>query len=137
MYAGDVTPKEAFDGLGASANAVLVDVRTQPELVFVGTPDLSEIGKSLVVVEWQTQPPGAQNDQFVDQLKAAGVDDSMPVYFLCRSGARSRAAATLATAAGYEEAYNVDAGFEGVVDAEGHRGTTNGWKASKLPWRQG
>jgi rhodanese-related sulfurtransferase len=137
MYAGDVTPKEAFDGLGASANAVLVDVRTQPELVFVGTPDLSEIGKSLVVVEWQTQPPGAQNDQFVDQLKAAGVDDSMPVYFLCRSGARSRAAATLATAAGYEEAYNVDAGFEGVVDAEGHCGTTNGWKASKLPWRQG
>ena len=119
MYAGDVTPQEAFDALRTNPDAVLVDVRTQPELVFVGTPDLSGVGKRLVVVEWQTQPPGASNHQFVDHLKAAGVEDSMPVYFLCRSGARSRAAAMLATAAGYEEAYNVDAGFEGTVDAGG------------------
>ncbi len=137
MYAGDVTPQEAFDALRVNPDAVLVDVRTQPELVFVGTPDLSAIGKRLVVVEWQTQPPGAPNDQFVEHLKAAGVDASMPVYFLCRSGARSRAAAILATAAGYDEAYNVGAGFEGAVDAEGHRGKTSGWKASMLPWRQG
>lgn len=137
MYAGDVTPQEAFDALRSDPDAVLVDVRTHPELVYVGTPDLSAIGKRLVVVEWQTQPPGALNDQFVEHLKSAGVEDSVPVYFLCRSGARSRAAAMLATAAGYEEAYNVGAGFEGVVDAEGHRGTTNGWKASNLPWRQG
>ena len=27
-------------------------------------------------------------------------------------------------------------GFEGAVDPEGHRGTTAGWKASGLPWRQ-
>ena len=78
MYAGDVTPQEAFDALRTNPDAVLVDVRTQPELVFVGTPDLSGVGKRLVVVEWQTQPPGASNHQFVDHLKAAGVEDSMP-----------------------------------------------------------
>jgi len=59
------------------------------------------------------------------------------VLFLCRSGARSRAAAMAATAAGYARAYNVAEGFEGDLDAEGHRGRVNGWKVAGLPWRQG
>ncbi|MEM7686023.1 MAG: rhodanese-like domain-containing protein, partial [Pseudomonadota bacterium] len=31
---------------------------------------------------------------------------------------------------------NVAEGFEGDLDADGHRGTINGWKAHGLPWRQ-
>ena len=45
-------------------------------------------------------------------------------------------AAQAAQAAGFPHSYNVADGFEGPVDAEGHRGTQAGWKASGLPWRQ-
>jgi rhodanese-related sulfurtransferase len=70
----------------------------------------------------------------VEQL--VGSDRNAPVYFICRSGARSRSAAQALTAAGYTRCYNVAGGFEGDVDAQGHRGRTNGWKASDLPWVQ-
>lgn len=137
MYAGDVTPEDAFRALTEDADAVLVDVRTHPELVYVGYPDIATIGKRLVVVEWQSYPQGQQNPHFVDDLKKAGIDEAQSVYFLCRSGARSRAAAMLATAAGFERAYNIGSGFEGGIDEHGHRGNRGGWKASGLPWRQG
>ena len=137
MYAGDITPQETYAALRSDPDAVLVDVRTHPELVYVGFPDLAGIGKKLIAIEWQSYPQGQQNPNFVDDLRNAGVDESKSVYFLCRSGARSRAAAMIATAAGYERAYNVGAGFEGVVDGQGHRGNQSGWKASGLPWRQG
>jgi rhodanese-related sulfurtransferase len=58
------------------------------------------------------------------------------MLFLCRSGARSRAAAMALTAAGYTSCYNIAEGFEGNPDAERHRGTTGGWKAAGLPWAQ-
>ncbi len=137
MYAGDVTPDSAYEALATDPDAVLVDVRTQTELVYVGLPDLSGIGKRVVVVEWTTYPHGRRDDTFVDQLGEAGLDPSHPVYFLCRSGSRSRGAAIVATAAGYTQAYNVGSGFEGSVDEHGHRGNANGWKAAGLPWRQG
>jgi rhodanese-related sulfurtransferase len=56
--------------------------------------------------------------------------------FLCRSGARSRAAAAALTRIGFEKAFNVAGGFEGDLDGEGHRGAITGWKAAGLPWRQ-
>jgi rhodanese-related sulfurtransferase len=59
------------------------------------------------------------------------------VLFLCRSGARSRAAAVALTGLGFAKAFNVAGGFEGDPDGERHRGNINGWKAAGLPWRQG
>ena len=44
-------------------------------------------------------------------------------------------AAEAATAAGIGPSYNVLDGFEGGLDAEGHRGAV-GWRALGLPWRQ-
>ena len=59
-----------------------------------------------------------------------------PLLFICRSGARSRAAAEAMTDVGYRSCYNVAEGFEGQVDAERHRGRKAGWKAADLPWTQ-
>jgi rhodanese-related sulfurtransferase len=73
----------------------------------------------------------------VEQLRAAVPDQSLTLIMLCRSGVRSIAAAKAATAAGYEDSYNVLAGFEGNPDQAGHRGQVEGWKAAGLPWRQG
>jgi len=136
-YGGDVPVTDTYDAIRNDPDAVLVDVRTRPELQYVGFPDLSGTGKQLVAIEWQTYPHGEVNTSFVDDLRSAGITEDQKVYFLCRSGARSRAAAILATQAGYEDAYNIAQGFEGAPDAEGHRGTTGGWKAAGLPWRQG
>ena len=107
-YAGDVGVAEAMQVLSDDPKAVLVDVRSQPEWTFVGLPDLNAIGKRPLCVEWQVFPGMAANPSFLSQLAAAVPDRSAPVYFLCRSGARSRAAAIAATEAGFVRAYNVN-----------------------------
>lgn len=135
-YAGDVSPDEAWAALRDQPDAVLVDVRTQAEWSYVGLPDLSEIGKEVVRVEWQTYPAGSVNEFFTSDLEDAGVARDQPVYFLCRSGVRSISAAEAATRDGWAASRNVLEGFEGPHDAERHR-TVAGWKVAGLPWVQG
>lgn len=132
----DVSPEEAFQALSADPAAVLVDVRTDAEWNFVGVPDLSALGKQVVLIPWQMYPSMQVNDHFAEHLRRAGVTAESKVYYLCRSGARSLAAGQAARMAGFPHAFNVADGFEGPVDAEGHRGTVAGWKAAGLPWRQ-
>jgi rhodanese-related sulfurtransferase len=135
-YAGDVTPEQAWTALRDEPEAVLVDVRTSAEWAYVGLPDLGPIGKEVVRIEWQRFPDGAVNRSFTDDLEAAGVGKQQPVYFLCRSGVRSAAAAEAATAAGWVASHNVAQGFEGPHDAQHHR-IVSGWKVAGLPWVQG
>jgi rhodanese-related sulfurtransferase len=139
-YAGDITSAEAWELLKGDRQAQLVDVRTAAEWTFVGVPDLGPAGRKAVLVEWQVYPAMGRNASFEDavaeRLAAAGATTSTPVFFLCRSGARSQAAARAMTAKGYTKCFNVADGFEGDVDADRHRGSTNGWKASGLPWVQ-
>lgn len=141
-YAGDPTANETWMALAEDPAAVLVDVRTKAEWTFVGVPDLSPLGKEVVFAEWQGFP-SMQADEagFVDavgaELERRGISREAPVYFLCRSGQRSAAAARAMTAAGYAACFNVAGGFEGRLDAARHRGTVEGWKAAGLPWVQG
>ncbi len=136
-YAGDVTSQEAWRVLQEDEAAVLVDVRTQPEWTFVGLPDLSNVGRRPLCVEWQAYPEMAVNAGFVAAVEAANVGKNATVLLLCRSGARSRNAAIALTEAGYQRCFNVADGFEGPHDSDGHRGTQVGWKAAGLPWKQG
>lgn len=136
-YAGDLTPQEAWDLLLTDERAVLVDVRTEGEWQTIGVPDTADAGEDRTAfVEW-ADAFGRPNPAFLDALAAAGVtpDDPRPVVFLCRSGVRSVAAATTATAAGLGPAYNVLSGFEGDVGPDGRRGH-QGWRAAGLPWRE-
>ena len=41
-YAGDVTPREAWEVLSSDPDATLVDVRSSAEWTFVGLPDLGD-----------------------------------------------------------------------------------------------
>ncbi|WP_068278670.1 rhodanese-like domain-containing protein [Aldersonia kunmingensis] len=134
-YAGDISPKQAWDLLCEHPDSVLVDVRTDAEWRYVGVPDTSSISRPTVLIEWVSYPTGSRNDNFVDQLKEAGISGERPVVFLCRSGQRSIGAAKAATAAGIGPSYNVLEGFEGALDENGHRGA-EGWRAIGLPWRQ-
>jgi rhodanese-related sulfurtransferase len=135
-YAGDVDCNEAWDILRRETDAVLVDVRTEPEWEFVGVPDLASIGKQTKLVQWQIYRGPAPNPDFLAELAAADVAKDATVLFLCRSGARSKSAAVAATAAGYRTCHNVAGGFEGPPDGESHRASVDGWKARDLPWRQ-
>ena len=139
-YAGDVDPLTAYKDLASTSSAQLIDVRTRAEWSFVGVPDLGAIGKEPILIEWQSWPHMQVAGDFLDRLKAElaarNVPPDAPLYFLCRSGVRSAAAAACASAEGFGKSFNVAGGFEGPPDAGRHRGSTAGWKASDLPWIQ-
>jgi len=129
-YVGALTPEEAYALLQQAPGAKLVDVRTRAEWDYVGRVP------GAVQIEWQSYPTGQPNPDFLVELRAQ-VDPEAPVMFLCRSGARSHAAAAIASDAGYTQAFNILEGFEGDKDQHGHRNTVGGWRAAGLPWMQG
>lgn len=139
-YYGEASPEETWETLRAEPGAALVDVRTAAEWAFVGLPELSGTPAQLIRAEWQSYPSMQVNPDFVEEvergLQAAGSGRDAPIFFICRSGARSAAAAAAMTAAGYSRCFNVTGGFEGNRDTAGHRGTIDGWKAADLPWVQ-
>jgi len=135
-YTGDVTAATAWKILSENKDAVLIDVRTRAEWNYVGLPELAPIGKQPALLEWQVFPSMQPNPEFVSTLGSAYADKDTPLLFLCRSGARSAAAAKAMNAAGYSTCLNVADGFEGPLDANGKRGSAAGWKATGLPWRQ-
>nr|WP_210732417.1 rhodanese-like domain-containing protein [Cellulomonas denverensis] len=125
-----MTPQQAWRTLADDPSVLLVDVRTEGEWRTIGVPDLPE---RVGFVEW-VDGLGRPNPRFVEQLTELGAGDGRPVLFLCRSGVRSIAAATAATAAGIGPSYNILTGFEGDVGPDGERGHA-GWRAEGLPWR--
>jgi rhodanese-related sulfurtransferase len=136
VYAGDKTPQETWGLLAVQPEALLIDVRSSAEWSFVGVPDLSGVSKEVVLAAWQEFPDMSVNPAFVNQVQNVASDLSTPLFFLCRSGQRSQAAAAALAAAGYNACYNVIEGFEGDKDDAGHRGTLGGWKFHSLPWKQ-
>ena len=132
----NISPQQVWDALREDKQAQLVDVRTDAEWNYVGLADLSAAAKQPALIAWQVFPKMEVNAAFVDQLRQAGFTPEHQIYFLCRSGVRSLAAAQAAQAAGFANVFNVADGFEGNADGEGHRGMLGGWKAMGLPWRQ-
>lgn len=141
VHISDVSVAETWDRLNADRRAVLVDVRTNAEWAFVGIPDLSALSKRVLAVEWQTFPDSRVDPDFAERLSAAlgaaGANKDDEVFFICRSGGRSRMAAEVMTAEGFRKCRNVADGFEGPLDADRHRGLSGGWKAAGLAWVQG
>lgn len=137
----DVSVLDVWKQLEANKKAQLVDVRTRPEWAFVGVPDISELGRRVLMIEWQTFPDSRVDPAFEDRLKKqineAGVEKDADLFFICRSGGRSRMAAEAMAAAGYSRCHNVAEGFEGPLDADRHRGNLAGWKSAGLAWVQG
>lgn len=139
-YAGDLSPHEAWAKL--EYGAILVDVRTEGEWAHIGIPDTKPAGGTRhdpLFIQWNLAG-GIPNARFVEQLKLqlkqqAPDGGGTELVFLCRSGARSIAAAIAATEAGFIS-YNVLEGFEGEPDRYGER-TVNGWKNRGLPTNLG
>ena len=120
----------------ADAEATLVDVRSRMEYEYVGHP----IGA--IHVAWKEFPDWQIDEHFVFRLTTALVAlgrtnvEHLPIYLICRSGARSLAAARELEQKGFTNVFNIETGFEGDKDAQGHRNTVNGWRFHNLPWEQ-
>ena len=131
VYAGALSPAEAFEFLQLQPKARLVDVRTRAELDWIGRPVVGD--GQYVHIEWTRYPGGMPNPEFIDELRHAASPDT-PLFFLCRGATRSKLAAVAAHHAGFTEAYDILEGFEGAKDGNGHRKTVEGWCYRGLPW---
>ncbi len=128
-YEGALLPVEAYEILQSAPGAKLVDVRTRAELDWVGRIP------GAVEIEWATYPGLKPNQNFAAELEQQVSPESL-LLFICRSGARSHAAAAVATRSGFPDCYNVLEGFEGDPDGDKQRNTLNGWRKLGLPWSQ-
>lgn len=137
----DISPTETFSNLRSDPNSLLIDVRTGEEFAFVGVVNANEISNRLALISWKILPDMSENPNFANDLEKSTKTvsqnkDDLKLYFLCKSGARSKEAAIYCQNIGYKNCYNVANGFEGDLDENSRRGNINGWKASNLPWRQ-
>ncbi|HHJ13083.1 MAG TPA: rhodanese-like domain-containing protein [Gammaproteobacteria bacterium] len=133
-----LSPKEAYQLLRDEPRAVLVDVRSDMEYLFVGHP----VGA--IHIPWIDYPDWNLNPNFVTEIRklvlggicSEAVASSAPVVLICRSGKRSLEAGNLLIKEGFCRVYNVAEGFEGELDEHHHRGTLGGWRFHGLPWEQ-
>jgi len=133
-----ISPQNAFDLLKSDARAILIDVRSSMEYLFVGHPAGS------IHLAWIDEPDWNINPDFVKeirQLMLGGVvsgqsGGNAPIILICRSGKRSKEAGELLIKEGFDHVYNIDEGFEGERDDAYHRSTVGGWRFRGLPWEQ-
>lgn len=132
-----VTPRQAWQLLQDEPRALLVDVRSQMEFLFIGHPS------GAIHIPWIDEPDWTINPHFaaeVRKLVLGGLDhrtgQSVPVLLICRSGKRSLEAGELLIKEGFREVYNIADGFEGELDDSHHRSTLGGWRFEGLPWEQ-
>jgi len=132
-----LTPEEAFDILQDVPSALLIDIRSNMEFLFVGHPE------GALHVPWIDEPDWDVNPNFVKevrQLMLGGVCDqgegTPPIILICRSGKRSVDAGNVLLDAGFHNVCHIDEGFEGDRDNEHHRSSIGGWRFRGLPWQQ-
>jgi len=135
----EISPQQAWDLIHADARAVLVDIRSSMEFLFVGHPT------GAVHIAWIDEPDWEINPDFTKEIKklmlgglsaAEGHHSEAPVILICRSGKRSKEAGELLIAEGLVNVYHIDEGFEGDRDENHQRSTIGGWRFRGLPWEQ-
>lgn len=118
--------------------AVLIDVRSNMEFLFVGHP----VGA--IHIPWIDEPDWVVNPNFARQIRELMLGGIIcdtdagcaPVILICRSGKRSVDAGNVLIEGGFRDVYNVLDGFEGELDDDHHRSALGGWRFEGLPWEQ-
>lgn len=134
----ELTPEQAQKMVQEDPRAVLVDIRSSMEFLFVGHP----VGS--VHVAWIDEPDWTVNPHFVTDIRKLVLggaictldDGCAPVILICRSGKRSLEAGTLLLNEGFTRVFHVGEGFEGELDEHHQRSTVGGWRFRGLPWEQ-
>lgn len=127
------TPREAHELMQRDPRAVMVDIRSTMEFLFVGHP----VGA--VHIAWIDEPTWDVNPNFVTEVRELLAGDegrNRPIVLICRSGNRTVQAGEALLEAGFENVCHVADGFEGELDDKHHRNSLNGWRFEGLPWEQ-
>ena len=132
----EVTPDRVHESMRENGDALLLDVRSRVEFDYVGHPPGAIHVAIKEFPDWEVDPEFVSKADDALSAAAGGDATGVPVFVMCRSGGRSRAAAKLLKAAGFDKVANVAEGFEGDKDDAGHRNTVSGWRARGLPWEQ-
>jgi rhodanese-related sulfurtransferase len=127
--------------------ALMIDVRTQAEVEYVGEANPVDYNIPYMVNDYnawdekngryQMSPNSGFLSKLSDIMHNKGMNKNSTVILMCRSGDRSASAANLMIKDGYKNVYSVEDGFEGDLAKDGaHKGQrmVNGWKNSGLPW---
>ena len=132
-----ITPTDAFELVKKDPRALLIDVRSNMEFLFIGHP----VGA--ISIPWIDEPDWEINPHFAAEIRKlllGGLDHrdgrNVPVVLICRSGKRSLEAGELLIKEGFGDVYNVSDGFEGELDDNHHRSNLGGWRFENLPWEQ-
>ncbi len=128
----------------ASHKVVLVDVRSQLEVVLAGRATAVDVHVPFIEHTLYRTANGrgwtmAENSGFIDelvhQLQRHSADIDTVILVMCRSGERSARVVDALAEAGYLLAVNMIDGFEGDLGSDGKR-SVNGWKNAGLPWTE-
>ena len=134
----DISPKSAAQLLHDDPRAILVDIRSSMEFLFVGHP----VGA--VHLPWIDEPDWEINPHFVAEVRklmlggaVCDVEDGCaPIVLICRSGKRSLEAGKVLLEAGLSNIFHIDEGFEGELNDAHQRSSVGGWRFHGLPWEQ-
>ena len=134
----DLTPQQAWQLIQDDPRAILVDIRSSMEFLFVGHP------RGAVHVPWIDEPDWMINPDFVTDIRKLVLGGAIctedegcaPIILICRSGKRSLEAGHVLLEAGFNRVFHVGEGFEGDLDDDHHRSTMGGWRFRGLPWEQ-
>lgn len=106
---------DAFNFLSKNLNSHLIDTRSDLEWKMTGIPDLSSINKETNLINWG---PVLDKNFFENYqkflLNSFNQEDSL--LFICRSGSRSLMATQLAIELGFNNSFNIYAGFDNESD---------------------
>lgn len=133
-----IESRQAWEIVHDDPRAVLIDVRSNMEFLFVGHP----VGA--ISIPWIDEPDWVINPHFAAEVRKVllgGIScdhgfGCAPVLLICRSGKRSLEAGEVLLKEGFTQVYNVVQGFEGDLDDHHHRSTLGGWRYEGLPWEQ-
>ncbi len=134
----EIAPKTAWEILQNDAQAMLIDIRSDMEFLFVGHP------KDAIHIPWINEPDWVVNRHFVAEVRKLLLGNIIcsdkthcaMVILICRSGNRSHEAGKKLLEDGIKNVYHVNTGFEGELNDEHHRSSINGWRFDGLPWNQ-
>ena len=131
-----ITAIESWKICQDDPRALLIDVRSSMEFLFVGHP------QGAIHVPLIDEPDWIINENFVTDIRKLVLgglqvtSNDVAIILICRSGNRSAEAGKVLIDAGITNIYNIDEGFEGKLDEQHHRSSIGGWRHHDLPWEQ-
>ncbi len=131
-----ISAPEAWEICQQDPRALLIDVRSSMEFLFVGHP------QGAIHIPWIDEPDWVINKNFATEIRKLALGglkestDDVPIILICRSGNRSDDAGKVLLDSGMKNVCHIDEGFEGKLDDNHHRSTVGGWRYHDLPWEQ-